>query len=155
MSTTTTTSIFTFDHGQKKLARAIGVQDEYMDDIQEKIKETLKNYLFDEENNMKDDLSPSMLVETCLHEFSYNQLVIMSSFYLQDKLEGFGKKLERMASSTKKLSLNADDLPDNIREFFENHPSGEAIDGDSLPPDVRDFLKSLTDDPTDGDGDDD
>ena len=152
---TTTTSIFMFDHGQKKLSNAIGVTDDYMDDLQETIKESLKNYLFDDDRNVRDGASPSELVEMCLHNFSYNQLVLMSSFYLQDRLEGFAKKIDRMASSTKKLSLNADDLPDNIREFFENHPSGQPIDGDSLPPDVRDFLKSLADDPTDGDGDDD
>lgn len=152
---TTTTSIFTFDHGQKKLSNAIGVTDAYMEDMQEAIKESLKNYLFDDDRNVRDGASPSELVEMCLHNFSYNQLVLMSSFYLQDKLEGFGKKIERMATSTKKLSLIADDLPDNIREFFENHTSGEPIDGDSLPPDVKDFLKSLTDDPTDGDGDND
>lgn len=151
----TTTSIFTFDHGQKKLSNAIGVNDAYMEDMQETIKESLKNYLFDDDRNMRDGASPSELVELCLHNFSYNQLVLMSSFYLQDRLEGFAKKVERMTTSAKKLSLNADDLPDNIREFFENHPSGEPIDGDSLPPDVKDFLKSLADDPTDGDGDDD
>jgi hypothetical protein len=147
----TTTSIFAFDHGQKKLSNAIGVTDAYMDDMQEAIKEALKNYLFDDDRNVRDSASPSELVEMCLHNFSYNQLVLMSSFYLQDRLEGFAKKVERMATSAKKLSLNADDLPDNIREFFENHPSGEPIDGDSLPPDVKDFLKSLTDDPTDND----
>jgi len=150
----TTTSIFTFDHGQKKLSNAIGVTDAYMEDIQETVKESLKNYLFDDDRNIRDHASPSELVEMCLHNFSYNQLVIMSSFYLQDKLEGFAKKIERMASS-KKLALNAEDLPPSVRDFFENHPSGEAIDADSLPSDVRDFLKSLTDDPTDGDGDDD
>lgn len=152
---TTTTSIFNFDHGQKKLSNAIGVTDAYMDDMQEAIKESLKNYLFDDDRNVRDSASPSELVEMCLHNFSYNQLVLMSSFYLQDRLEGFAKKVERMATSAKKLSLNADDLPDNIREFFENHPSGQPIDGDSLPPDVKDFLKSLADDPADGDGDDD
>lgn len=149
---TTTTSIFTFDHGQKKLSNAIGVTDAYMEDMQEVIKESLKNYLFDDDRNIRDSASPSELVEMCLHNFSYNQLVLMSSFYLQDRLEGFAKKVERIASS-KKLSLNADDLPDNVREFFENHPSGEEIDGDNLPPHVRDFLKSLTDDARDSDED--
>ena len=151
----TKTSIFTFDHGQKKLSNAIGVTDAYMEDMQEAIKESLKNYLFDDDRNVRDGASPSELVEMCLHNFSYNQLVLMSSFYLQDRLEGFAKKIDRMASSAKKLSLNSEDLPPSVRDFFDNHTSGEPIDGDTLPPDVKDFLRSLADDPTDGDGDDD
>ena len=64
-----------------------------MEDLQEAIKESLKNYLFDDERNVRDGASPSELVEMCLHNFSYNQLVLMSSFYLQDRLEGFAKKI--------------------------------------------------------------
>ena len=41
-------SIFTFDHGQKKLNKAIGVEESYMDDLQEQIANLLKNHLFDE-----------------------------------------------------------------------------------------------------------
>ena len=44
----TATSIFSFDHGQKKMSKAIGVEEAYMDDLQEQIASLLKNYLFDE-----------------------------------------------------------------------------------------------------------
>jgi hypothetical protein len=108
-------SIFTFDHGQKKLNKAIGVEESYLDELQEQVANVLKDYLFDEDKNMRDDLSPSLLVEKCLHEFSYNQLVIMSSFFLQNKIEDFANKLEnsltKMQKTVKSISLNEEDVP--------------------------------------------
>lgn len=160
-------SIFTFDHGQKKLNKAIGIEESYMDDLQQQIANLLKNHLFDENKDLKEDLSPSMLVEACLTEFSYSQLVIIASFYLQDKLDGFAnmleKKVERLKDGIKKIALDAEDLPPNVREFLTNMESGnspdDAIDARSLPPEVKDFLDSLIKkkfgiDPN-GDGDDD
>lgn len=160
-------SIFTFDHGQKKLNKAIGIEESYMDDLQQQIANLLKNHLFDENKDLKDDLSPSMLVEACLSEFSYSQLVIIASFYLQDKLDGFAnsleKKVERLKDGIRKISLDAEDLPPNVREFLTNMESGnsidDAIDARSLPPEIKDFLDSLIKgkfgiDPN-GDGDDD
>jgi hypothetical protein len=144
-------SIFTFDHGQRKLNKAIGVQESYMDDLQEQIANLLKNHVFDENKELKDDLSPSMLVEASLTEFSYSQLVIIASFFLQDKLDGFAKKLEKKIDGLKdgirKIALDADDLPPNVRDFLTNMESGnspdDAIDGNSLPPEVREFLDNL------------
>ena len=107
----TTTSIFTFDHGQKKMHKAIGVSEEFLDDLQQQVGDVLKDYLFDEDRNIKDDLSPSMLVEACLHEFSYNQLVLMASFFLQNKLDGFTEMMEKkLKSAVKKIALHADDV---------------------------------------------
>lgn len=162
-------SIFTFDHGQKKLNKAIGVEESYMDDLQEQIANLLKNHLFDENKDIKDDLSPSMFVEACLTEFSYSQLIIIASFFLQDKLDGFAKTLEKkvdgLKSAVKKIALDAEDLPPHIREFLENMDGGnskdDAIDARSLPPEVKEFLDGLIKgklgiDPNDfGDGDDD
>lgn len=130
---TTTNGIFTFDHGQKMLNKAIGVQESYMDDLHAQIKETLKGFLFDENKEMKDDLSPSGLVEIVASEYSYSQLVIMSSFYLQDKIDGFVNKVEDLSRKMKTIQL----------------------DGDDLPKEVKDFLDSLTKSSQDGDGDDD
>ena len=146
-----TTSIFAFDHGQKKLNKAIGIEESYIDDLQEKIADVLKNYLFDEDKNLKEDLSPSMLVEASLTEFSYSQLVIIASFFLQDKLDGFAKKLEKKIDGLKdgirKIALDADDLPPNVREFLTNMESGnsidDAIDSRTLPPEIKDFLDGL------------
>jgi hypothetical protein len=144
-------SIFTFDHGQRKLNKAIGVQESYMDDLQEQIANLLKNHVFDENKELKDDVSPSMLVEASLTEFSYSQLVIIASFFLQDKLDGFAKKLEKKIDGLKdgirKIALDADDLPPNVRDFLTNMEQGntmdDAIDARTLPPDVKEFLDKL------------
>ena len=80
------TSIFTFDHGQKKLNKAIGVSSEYLDELQDIVKKIVckPNSNNDEEEG---GCSPSELVEASLIEFSYSQLVLLSSFYLRDKME--------------------------------------------------------------------
>jgi hypothetical protein len=160
-------SIFTFDHGQRKLNKAIGIEESYMDELHEQMTKLLKNHLFDENKDIKDDVSPSQLVEACLTEFSYSQLVIIASFYLQSKLDGFAEKLEKKLDGLKdgirKIALDAEDLPPNIREFLVNMKEGnspdDAIDGNSLPDDVKEFLDKLIMgklgiDPN-GDGDDD
>ena len=160
-------SIFTFDHGQRKLNKAIGIEESYMDDLQKQMHDLLRNHLFDENKDLKDDLSPSMLVEAALNEFSYSQLVIIASFYLQDKLDGFAEKLEKkldvLKDGIKKIALDAEDLPPHIREFLTNMDGGntkdDAIDANSLPPEVKEFLDKLIMgkfgiDPN-GDGDDD
>ena len=160
-------SIFTFDHGQRKLNKAIGVQESYMDELHEQMTNLLKNHLFDENKDLKDDISPSMLVEAALNEFSYSQLVIIASFYLQNKLDGFADKLEKkldvLKDGIKKIALDAEDLPPHIREFLTNMESGnsmdDAIDSRTLPPEIKDFLDGLIKgkfgiDPN-GDGDED
>lgn len=160
-------SIFTFDHGQRKLNKAIGVQESYMDELHEQMTNLLKNHLFDENKDLKDDISPSMLVEAALNEFSYSQLVIIASFYLQGKLDGFAEKLEKkldvLKDGIRKIALDAEDLPPNVREFLTNMESGnsmdDAIDARTLPPEIKDFLDGLIKgkfgiDPN-GDGDDD
>ena len=164
-------SIFTFDHGQRKLNKAIGVQESYMDELQEQIANLLKNHLFDENKDLKEDLSPSMLVEACLSEFSYSQLVIISSFFLQSKLDGFADSLEekvkRLKDGVRKIALDADQIPPHIKDFLENMSGGDskdnAIDANSLPPEIKKFLDGLIkgkfgidpNDDGDGDGDED
>lgn len=150
-----TTTIFNFDHDQKKMHKAIGVEEVYMDDLHNQISDLLKNYLFDEDRNIKDDLCPSMLVELALHEFSYSQLVLIAGMYLQDRLDGFGKKLEKIAKMgvdkvVKKIALDADDIPDDIRNFLlklaekgKGDSEGTAVDGDDLPQEIKDFLDNI------------
>ena len=150
-----TTTIFNFDHDQKKMHKAIGVEEVYMDDLHNQISDLLKNYLFDEDRNIKDDLCPSMLVELALHEFSYSQLVLIAGMYLQERLDGFGKKLEKIAKMgvdkvVKKIALDADDMPDNIRNFLlklaetgQGDSEGTAVDGDDLPQEIKDFLDNI------------
>jgi hypothetical protein len=155
----TTTSIFNFDHGQKKIHKAIGVTEEFLDDLQDQVRDVLKNTLFDEDRNIKDDVSPSMLVEAALHQFSYSQLVMMASFFLQDKLDGFTEMMEKkMKGIVKKIAIDSDDIPDNIKEMLikmaREGKSNGLIDGNDLPQEVKDFLDSIAD-KQEGDGDDD
>lgn len=143
-----TTSIFSFDHGQKKMHHAIGVSAEFVDDTQEQIAKVLKDHIFDDNKDVRDDRCPSQLVEAALHEFSYSQLVLMAGLYLQDKLDGFAENLEKkLKSVVKKIALDIDDVPDNIREHFmkmaEEGKTSGLIDGDNLPQDVKDFLDDL------------
>jgi hypothetical protein len=160
-------SIFTFDHGQKKLNKAIGVEESYMEEVQEQIANLLKNHLFDENRDIKDDLSPSLLVQSCLTDLSYSQLVIVASFFLQDKITEFARTLENNTTSVKdgvrKIAIDGDDLPPHILEFLKNTTGGDskddAIDARSLPPEIKKFLDGLIMgkfgiDPN-GDGDDD
>jgi len=147
MSTTTTGGIFTFDHGQKKLHNAIGVQESYMDDLHDQIKQTLKDFVFDGNREVKDDMSPSRLVEICATEFSYSELVLMSSFFLQEKLDGFAEKIHNATSKMKGIALDSDELPDNIREMLdklsEERGEGNPINSDDVSPELRDFLMQL------------
>jgi len=158
----TTTSIFSFDHGQKKFHKAIGVEPVYIDDLQQQISDLLKNHLFDEDKNIKDDHCASMLVELALHEFSYNQLVVIAGLYLQEKLDGFAQMMEqKMRGVVKKIALDADDIPDDIRDFLlklaqDGHgdSKGSAISGDDLPQHIKDFLDNIARNSEDA-GDDD
>jgi hypothetical protein len=146
MSTKTTQGggIFTFDHGQKKLHNAIGVTESYLDDLQDQIKEVLKDYLFDENHELKEDGSPSKLVEACASEFSYSQLVVMASFFLQTKLEEFADKAARLSSKTKALALSADDVPEEFREMIEKlSNSSEPINSEDVPKELKDFLMQM------------
>jgi hypothetical protein len=164
-ATTKSGGIFTFDHGQKKLNNAIGVEQEYLDDLGTQVADLLKDFLFDEDKNIRDDISPSALVEICANEFSYSQLVVLSSFYLQETLNGFAKKIERklddMKSSVKSINLDSEDLPPHIKDMLksltEGKTNGSAIDGDTLPPELKDFLNKLAEEQErqEGDGDDD
>ena len=156
---TTTTSIFTFDHGQKKMSRAIGVTEEFLGDLEEQVRDVIKDTLFDEDRNIKDDISPSMLVEAALHNFSYSQLVMMSSFFLQDKLDGFTEMMEKkLKGVVKKIAIDSDDVPEHIKEMLINMAregkSGGLIDGNDLPQELKDFLDGIAS-KQDGDGDDD
>lgn len=155
----TTTSIFSFDHGQKKMHKAIGVSEDFLQDLEDQIRDMLKNYLFDEDRNIREDLSPSMLVEGALHSFSYSQLVMMASFFLQNKLDGFTEMMEKkMKGVVKKIAIDSDNIPDHIKEMLINMArEGKAdglIDGNDLPQELKDFLDGIVD-KQDGDGDND
>jgi hypothetical protein len=149
MSSTTTQGggIFTFDHGQKKLYNAIGVNESYLDDLQDQMKQILKEFVFDSDKQVNEDMSPSRLVEICATEFSYSQLVVMASFFLQETLDGFAKKIENATSKMKGIALDADELPENIKDMLDqlakDRGEGNAISSDDVAPELRDFLMKM------------
>jgi hypothetical protein len=150
-----TTSIFSFDHGQKKMHKAIGVEESYISDLDHQIAATMKDYLFDENGNSNPDLCPSKLVEAALHEFSYSQLVILAGRHLQHKLDEFERKLEMISKMgadqmIKKIALDGDDIPEEIREFLikladqgKGDTERTAVRGEDLPQEVKDFLDKI------------
>ena len=144
MSSTTTQGggIFTFDHGQKKLYNAIGVNESYLDDLDDQVKEVLKEYLFNEKNEIKEDGSPSELVEACANEFSYSQLVVLASLFLQTKLDDMAHKAAKMTAKMKGLKLSADDVPEEFREMLDklSNNGGSPIDSDDIPDELKEFL---------------
>ena len=144
MSTTTQGGIFTFDHGQKKLNNAIGVSPEYLDELGTQVADLLKDFLFDENKDIRDDISPSALVELAANEFSYSQLVVLASFFLQHRLEDFAEKAAKMSSKMKGLALSADDVPEEFREMLDKlskeQSEGGPISSDDIPEELRDFL---------------
>lgn len=163
MNTIKTSGIFTFDHDYQKLNKAIGVEEDYLDNLGEQVAHLLKDFLFDGNKDIKDDISPSKLVELTANEFSYSQLVILTSFYLHDKIDDFAKKLDGlvddMKSSVRAIKLDSDDFPDNIKQMLEDlaegNSKGNLIDEDSLPPELSNFLKKLAEEQRrkNGDGD--
>jgi hypothetical protein len=150
-----TTNIFSFDHGQKKMHNAIGVEESYITDLDEQITGAMKDYLFDEDGDTNPDLCPSKLIEVALHEFSYSQLVILAGRYLQDKLDQFQKKIEMISKMgadqmIKKIALDGDDIPEDVREFLikladqgQEDTEITAINGNDLPKEVKDFLDKI------------
>jgi hypothetical protein len=98
-------TIFTFDHGQKKMHKALGVTEQYMEDLHDKCSDTLKDFVFDENKEPRDDMSPSQLVELCLTQFSYSELVLLASFFLKDQLDSI-------------LNAMNGDLPDELIEML-------------------------------------
>jgi len=98
-------TIFTFDHDKRQMHKAIGVTPQYMEDLHEKCNEALRNFVFDKDKQIREDMSPSGLVEICLKEFSYSEVVLMASFFLKDNLD---RILEAM-----------NDLPDDLVEILQ------------------------------------
>jgi hypothetical protein len=117
------TNIFTFDHGQRKLHKAIGVQEEYLDDLSVKSRDLIVGCVFTEDRKLKEDYSPSQLVEACLSEFSYSQLVILASMHLQDKVSEamykLEKSIEKASINVKTVGINGDELPQEIKDFID------------------------------------
>jgi hypothetical protein len=114
-------TIFTFDHSQEKLNKAIGIEESYLDDLHEQIRNDLKNIMFDEEKKeVREGFSTSKMVELLVNDYSYSQLVIMASFFLKDRMDAAAERFSKqMKDTVKTIALNADDLPEEIKNFLE------------------------------------
>lgn len=111
------TTIFTFDHGQKKLHKAIGVQEEYLDELSEKVATVIRTLKCDDVKQEMIDCAPSQIVEALLSELSYSQLVLLASFYVRDKVEELEEKVARKSMS---LSImGSDDLPPELKQLLD------------------------------------
>lgn len=109
----TDSTIFTFDHDKRQMHKAIGVTEQYMEDLEQKCSDTLKNFVFDENKEPRDDMSPSQLVELCLKEFSYSEVVLLASFFLKDQLDGILNAMSGLPSELMEmLSKLADEQED-------------------------------------------
>ena len=109
----TDSTIFTFDHDKRQMHKAIGVTEQYMEDLHDKCGDTLKNFVFDENKEPRDDMSPSQLVELCLKEFSYSEVVLLASFFLKDQLDGILNAMSGLPSELMEmLSKLADEQED-------------------------------------------
>lgn len=110
------TSIFTFDHGQKKLNNAIGVKQDYLDDLNTSVETIIDSYYNDAIKDDENGCAPSELVEIALTQFSYSQLVILASFHL--RMAATHKALEVQIKEAKdRISVESVNM-DEMKEFF-------------------------------------
>jgi chromosomal replication initiation ATPase DnaA len=125
------TTIFTFDHGQKKMNKAIGVEESYLDELATQCKDTITKVVFDENQKIRDEISPSQFVEIVANEFSYSQIVVMASYFLESKLDNIMEQMEQLNSKVKAMVLSGDDMPQELKDLLDKLTSEmDRQDGD-------------------------
>lgn len=130
------TSIFTFDHGQKKLHNAIGIKEEYLEELASKLTEIVKSLKLNMETKEVIDCSPSQIVQLIAEELSYSQLVLVTSFYIREKIEEIEEKTMKSAVVKKILK---DDMPTELLAALESF-EGTSMSAEDLPPEIRNEL---------------
>jgi len=138
------TAIFTFDHGQKKLHKAIGVKEQYLDDLSDKIRDVVVELKCNEDGRTINDISPSQVVEIMLNELSYSQLVIMSSFFVLNKIE----EIEKKSDEDREFDvMTSDEVPEHIKDILRDVKGRNISSMDDIPENARiklaEFLKKL------------
>jgi hypothetical protein len=135
------TSIFTFDHNQKKFHDAIGVKEEYLDELAEKLSEVVKSLKLNMQTQEVIDCSPSEIVQAIAEELSYSQLVLASSFYIKEKIQ----ELENQAH--KKYMMSKNDIPEDIKKGLADAViKGEVKSMSDLPHELQiQLIKFLED----------
>jgi len=111
------TSIFTFDHTKPTLAEAVGVNKSFIDDLEEEIKVVMLDLNTDQDKKEMKECTQSQLVEAVLHEFSYSQLVLLSSFYIRSVVDKIEKKA--ISEYVKSKMTDMDGLPKELKDLLD------------------------------------
>lgn len=130
------TSIFTFDHDQSTLHDAIGIKEDYLEDLADKLSNLVKSLKVDTVNEQVVDCSPSEIVQAIAEELSYSQLVLVSSFYIREKIEEMELKATKRYLMKKGMP---DDMPEELVDMIKKG-RGKAISADDLPDELKDKL---------------
>ena len=130
------TSIFTFDHDQSNLHDAIGIKEDYLEDLADKLSNLVKSLKVDTVKEQVVDCSPSEIVQAIAEELSYSQLVLVSSFYIRDKIEEMEIKAAKRYLMKKGMP---DDMPEELVDMIKKG-RGKAISSDDLPDELKDKL---------------
>ena len=130
------TSIFTFDHDQSNLHDAIGIKEDYLQDLADKLSNLVKSLKVDTVKEVVVECSPSEIVQAIAEELSYSQLVLVSSFYIRDKIEEMEIKAAKRYLMKKGMP---DDMPEELVDMIKKG-RGKAISADDLPDELKDKL---------------
>ena len=130
------TSIFTFDHDQSNLHDAIGIKEDYLEDLADKLSNLVKSLKVDTVKEVVVECSPSEIVQAIAEELSYSQLVLVSSFYIRDKIEEMEIKAAKRYLMKKGMP---DDMPEELVDMIKKG-RGKAISADDLPDELKDKL---------------
>jgi hypothetical protein len=129
-------TIFTFDHEETKINKALGVNQAYLDELNDKTKDIIFNLKVDTVNEKILDCQTSKLVEAALNEYSYSQLVILAGFYLKSRIEEMEENAMRQYAELK-IGGGAGELLDKIKSMGHDV---STINGEDLPKEIKDAL---------------
>jgi hypothetical protein len=111
-------SIFTFDHTKEDVSEAINVSKTYLDELQYKVKDVIHNLKCDDVNETLIERSPSEIIEATLNNFSYSELVILSSFFLVNYIQSMEDKATEAA--IKEMIESSGNIPEGFEDFLKN-----------------------------------
>jgi hypothetical protein len=144
-------TIFTFDHKEKKIGKALGINESYLDELNDKTRDIIWNLKVDTVNEKILDCQTSKLVEAALNEYSYSQLVILAGFYLKSRIEEMEENA-MLKYAELKLGGVAGELLDKIKSMGHDV---STINGEDLPKEIKDALDEFIRRRIEEDGDED
>ena len=144
-------TIFKFDHKEKKMNKALGINESYLEELQDKTKDIIFSLKVDTVNERIKDCQTSKLVEAALNEYSYSQLVILAGFYLRSRIDEMEEKAMSKYAELK-LGGGVGELLDKIKSMGHDV---STIDGEDLPKEIKDALDEFIRRRIEEDGDED